>query len=382
MTKRIDKKSLRTGYTTGTCASAAAKGAAMNLLGAHPKVVEVKLPLGATANISLHESWIKDGSAFCTVIKDAGDDPDVTHGAEIGAKVSFIPSKKKSDSGKLPLILKGGKGVGVVTKPGLPVKKGEAAINPVPRKMVRASLRDVFSKNSMLSATLKRVEVTLFVPRGKELARRTFNPRLGIIGGISILGTTGIVKPFSHQAYRETICCALQIARAAGCKEVILSTGGLSERLAKSYLPRLSEESFIQMGDYVGFALNQALKNKFHRFTVTAFMGKLSKIAAGCSYTHARSFTLDVEFFLSLGKEAGVKPKVLKEISQSLTTRGILEILLKYSEHTLIDRVCTKAVKKLHHMSQQKGSIFLVLFSFDNEVLWYGSKEGKIAGIN
>ena len=381
MTKK-KKNSLRTGYTTGTCASAAAKGAAMILLGARPKEVEVKLPLGTTVTIPLKESRVKDGTAYCTVIKDAGDDPDVTHGAEIGAKVSFIPLKKKSESGKPSIILKGGEGVGVVTKPGLPVKKGESAINPVPRKMIRSSLKDALSKDFKNSALLNRVEATLFIPRGEELAKKTFNPRLGILGGISILGTTGIVKPFSHQAYRETICCALQIARAAGCKEVILSTGGLSERLAKTYLPRLSEESFIQMGDYVKFSLNQAIQKKIRRITVSAFMGKLSKIAAGCSYTHARSFPLDVEFLVSLGKEAGIRPKGLKEISQSITTRGILEILLKRREYTLIDLVCNKAVEKLYQMSTQKGAIFLVLFSFDNEVLWYGGKEGRIAGIN
>jgi cobalt-precorrin-5B (C1)-methyltransferase len=382
MTKKKERKSLRTGYTTGTCASAAAKGAAMILLGARPKAVEVKLPLGTTATIPLEESRVKDGTAYCTVIKDAGDDPDVTHGAEIGAKVSLIPLKKKREGGKLSIILKGGEGVGVVTKPGLPVKKGESAINPVPRQMIRSSLRDALSKDYKNSALLKRVEATLFVPRGEELAKKTFNPRLGILGGISILGTTGIVTPFSHQAYRETICCALQIARAAGCKEVVLSTGGLSERLAKTYLPRLSEESFIQMGDYVEFSLNQAIQKKIRRITVSAFMGKLSKIAAGCSYTHARSFPLDVEFLVSLGKEAGIRPTVLKEISQSITTRGIVEILLKRRGDTLIDLVCNKAVEKLYQMSTQKGAIFLVLFSFDNEVLWYGGKEGKIAGIN
>ena len=381
MTKK-KKNSLRTGYTTGTCASAAAKGAAMILLGAHPKAVEVKLPLGTTATIPLYESRVKDGTAYCTVIKDAGDDPDVTHGAEIGAKVSFTPLKKKSEGGRLSIILKGGEGVGVVTKPGLPVKKGESAINPVPRKMIRSSLKDALSKDFKNSALLNRVEATLFVPRGEELAKKTFNPRLGILGGISILGTTGIVKPFSHQAYRETICCALRIARAAGCKEVVLSTGGLSERLAKTYLPRLSEESFIQMGDYVKFSLNQAIQKKIRRITVSAFMGKLSKIAAGCSYTHARSFPLDVEFLVSLGKEAGIRPKVVKEISQSITTRGILEILLKRREYTLVDLVCNKAVEKLYQMSTQKGAIFLVLFSFGNEVLWYGGKEGRITGIN
>jgi cobalt-precorrin-5B (C1)-methyltransferase len=381
MTKKRDKKSLRTGYTTGTCASAAAKGAALTFLDVHPKAVDIALPLGTTATIPLHKSWIKNNSAYCMVIKDAGDDPDVTHGAQIGAQVSFISSGRKALSGRQSVLLKGGDGIGVVTKAGLPVKKGEAAINPIPRRMIRKSLREALSQDPAFSASLSRVEVMLFVPRGRELAKKTFNPRLGILDGISILGTTGIVKPFSHQAYKETICCALQIARAAGCKEIILSTGGLSERLAKAYFPSLRGESFIQMGDYVGFALNQALKNKFHHITVSAFMGKLSKVAAGCTYTHARSSPLDVKFFLSLGRRIGVKAKVLKEISQSLTTRGILKILLKHGEYALIDAVCIYAVKKLYEISQKRGTIFLVLCSFDNEVLWYGGKKGKIAGI-
>lgn len=353
----------------------------MTLLGLNPNAAEIKLPLGDTATIPLCKSWTKNGTSYCTVIKDAGDDPDVTNGAEIGAQVSIIPFKKKVKGEKLIIALKGGKGIGMVTKPGLPVRKGEAAINPVPRKMIRSAIREAFSRDSGIVDLSNRVEVTLFVPRGEELAKKTFNPRLGILGGISILGTTGIVKPFSHQAYKETICCALQIARAVKCKEVVLSTGGLSERLAKTYLPCSKEESFIQMADYVGFSLKEALKNGFHNITVSAFMGKLSKIAAGCTYTHARNFPLDIELFISLGKRLGIKTRVLKEISHSITTRGVLEILLKHRECSIIDAICTQAVEKLYQMSQGKGKIFLVLFSFDNEVLWYGSREGKIAGI-
>lgn len=353
----------------------------MALLGHHPKTAEVKLPLGSLATIPLFKSWTKNDAAYCTVIKDAGDDPDVTHGAEIGAQVSLIPLKRKVKGEKLMIALKGGKGVGVVTKPGLPVKKGEAAINPIPRKMIRGAVREVFLQDPALMDLSNRVRVTMFVPGGEDLAKKTFNPRLGILGGISILGTTGIVKPFSHQAYKETISCALQIARAMKCKEVVLSTGGLSERLAKTYLSCSKEESFIQMGDYVGFSIKEAIKNGFHNMTISAFMGKLSKIAAGSVYTHARSFPLDIELFVSLGKRLGTKTRVLKEISHSITTRGIVEILLKHREYAIIDAICTQAIEKLYQMSRGKGKIFLLLFSFDQKVLWYGSREGKIAGI-
>jgi cobalt-precorrin-5B (C1)-methyltransferase len=381
MTSSSSKKPLRTGYTTGTCASAAAKGAVMAFLGLRPRVVDVSLPLGDTAAIPLCRRWKKNGTFYCTVVKDAGDDPDVTNGAVIGAQISPLFSETKRKGKNPTVVIKGGEGIGLVTKPGLPVKKGEAAINPVPRKMIRRSVREALLQDPEVSASVSGIEVVLFVPRGEELAKKTFNPRLGILGGISILGTTGIVKPFSHQAYKETISCELHIARALQCRKIVLSTGGVSERMAKAYLPGLKKESFIQMADFVGFSLDQAQKNGFKHITVSAFMGKLSKMAAGCTYTHARSFPMDLELFMALGKQLKVKPAILKKVSLSITTRGILEILLKHREYAIIAALCSRAVAKLSQMNHNKTTISLLLFSFNGEVLWYGGKRGKIAGI-
>ena len=381
MARTTRKKPLRNGYTTGTCAAAAAKGAVLTLLGHSQKEVPISLPLGETATIPLHERWSENGMPHCTVIKDGGDDPDVTHGAVIGAFINAIPSRERRRGGSLPVIIKGGTGVGLVTKPGLPVKAGEAAINPIPRKMIRRAIREAFAQDPSSALSLKKIEVTLFVPEGKELAKKTFNPRLGILGGISILGTTGIVKPFSHQAYRETICCALDIATAARARKIVLSTGGMSERFARRQFPRLKEEAFIQMGDLVSYALNQSLKKGFNNITIAAFMGKLSKIAAGSTYTHARSFPIDIALLVSLGKGLNLPGNLLQKISRSITTRGMLEILLKHEAYQLIDALCQQAVKSLYSMVQHKGTILLVLYSFDGKVLWYGGKEGKIAGI-
>ncbi len=382
MSHTTRKKPLRNGYTTGTCAAAAAKGAVLALLGHSPKEVPVSLPQGKTVTIPLHKRWSEDGIQNCTVIKDGGDDPDVTHGAVIGACIKTIPAKEKRRGGSLKVVIKGGTGVGRVTKPGLPVKAGEAAINPVPRKMIRRSIREAFAQDTLSLHSLNGVEVTIFVPQGQELAKKTFNPRLGIFGGISILGTTGIVKPFSHQAYRETISYGLDIARAAGAKETVLSTGGMSERFARRQFPSIKEEAFIQMGDYVGYALNQTLKKGFRRTTIAAFMGKLAKIAAGSTYTHARSFPLDIALLVSLGKELNLPGNLLQKISRSITARGVLEILLKYKAYQLIDALCQKAVKSLYQMVQNKGTIHLVLYAFDGKLLWYGGKEGKSAGIS
>ncbi len=381
MSSAVGKKKLRSGYTSGTCAAAAAKGAALTLLGQTPHTVMVSLPFGEKAAIALRECRRQGDRGYAAVVKDAGDDPDVTNGAIIGAELSFIRSKGNAARGIVPVTLHGGTGVGVVTKPGLPVRKGGPAINPVPRAMIRRAIREAMAEAGDQPRLLKEVDVTIVVPDGVALAKKTFNPRLGILGGISILGTTGIVKPFSHQAYKETIALALNIARASGCREVVLSTGGQSERLAMRRFPRLRQESFVQMGDYVGFALEQALSHGFKRITMAAFMGKLTKIAAGASQTHARNVQLEMSFVTSLGKRLRLNADLLNAIERSVTMRGVLELLLRHNSYSLIDALCKQAVKQLYAMTAGKGSISLMLFSFDGMVLWYGGKEGKREGI-
>lgn len=375
------KKKLRSGYTTGTCAAAAAKGATMVLLGQTPNTVMVSLPFGEKAAIALQECRKHGARGYATVVKDAGDDPDATNGAIIGAELSFISAKGSAARGVVPVAIHGGTGVGLVTKPGLPVRKGGPAINPVPRSMIRRAIREAIAEAGETSRSIKTVDMTIFVPDGEALAKKTFNPRLGILGGISILGTTGIVKPFSHQAYKETIALALNIAHASGCREVVLSTGGQSERLAMRRFPRLPQESFVQMGDYVGFALTQALTHGFRRITVAAFMGKLTKIAAGSAYTHAGSFPLEVSFVAALGERLRLSAALLRNIERAVTVRGILELLLKKKSYSLIDAICMKAMEKLYGMTGGKGSISVMLFSFDGTMLWYGGKEGRREGI-
>jgi cobalt-precorrin-5B (C1)-methyltransferase len=341
----------------------------------------VSLPFGGQAAIALQECRIQGGRGYATVVKDAGDDPDVTNGAVIGAELSFISAKGSAARGRVPITLHGGKGVGLVTKPGLPVRKGGPAINPVPRTMIRRAIREAIAEAGDPHRSIKAVDVAIFVPDGETLAKKTFNPRLGIIGGISILGTTGIVKPFSHQAYKETIALALNIARASGCREVVLSTGGQSERLAMVRLSPLCGESFIQMGDYVGFSLKQALSRGFRRITVAVFMGKLTKIAAGAAYTHAGNVPLEMSFVAALGKRLRLNADLLRAIERSVTMRGVLELLLRRKAYALIDAICKQAIGELYAMTGGKGTISVLLFSFDGRVLWHGGKEGKREGI-
>jgi cobalt-precorrin-5B (C1)-methyltransferase len=281
-------RKLRTGFTTGTAAAAAAKAAMLHLLEGKPQPdVRIQLLNGDAIRIPIHSSERKDDrSAICTVIKDAGDDPDITHGAEIGAKVSLEKTLKGGD-----IKIAGGIGVGTVTKPGLEVSPGEPAINPGPRRMITASVQEVLDR-----ACLKvPVQVEIFVPRGEILAKNTLNARLGIVGGISILGTTGAVKPLSHAAYVATIAAALSVARAAGLRHIVFSTGRRSERFSQAIWTKLPAEAFIQIGDYFKQSLQMASCRGFGAVTLAVFFGKAIKMAQGIGHTHAKKSQLSLE---------------------------------------------------------------------------------------
>ena len=219
----------------------------------------------------------------------------------------------------------GGEGVGRVTKPGLALAVGEPAINPVPRRMIRRSLHQVWER--YCPGQPLRLGVEIFVPRGEELARHTLNHRLGIVGGISILGTTGLVKPFSHQAYRATIVASLRVARALGLKQIAFSTGGKSESHLKVLLPELPEAAFVQMADYVRFALRTAANLGFAEITTVAFFGKALKIAQGRGHTHASRGLADLGQLARLVREQTGDVRLAREISRANASRQALEIL-------------------------------------------------------
>jgi cobalt-precorrin-5B (C1)-methyltransferase len=231
----------------------------------------------------------RQGRAECSVIKDAGDDPDVTHKAEIGARVILTKSKTGPRPNQGPkIIIRGGKGVGRVTKPGLEIPPGQPAINPGPRKMITEAIHDVLGKDDG-DVT---VSAEIYVPRGQVLAEKTLNARLGILGGISILGTTGIVRPMSHDAFIATIKSALSVARASGLNQVVLTTGRRSERHAQTHWPQMSPEAFIQIGDFFKMSLESAAENSFGRITLAVFFGKALKMAQGVPHTHAAKSAL------------------------------------------------------------------------------------------
>ncbi len=252
-----EPKELRRGWTTGACATAATKAAYQALLtGDFPDPVEITLPKGGTASFALTRHTLSGKSASAAIIKDAGDDPDVTHGALVSATVNLLPP----GSG---VVFRAGEGVGTVTRPGLPIPPGEPAINPVPRQMMRTAIDEV----SQLNGGAGDVEITVSIEGGAELAVKTMNPRLGILGGLSVLGTTGIVRPFSCAAWIASIHRGIDVARAVGLSHVVGATGASSEDAVKARYD-LDETAFLDMGDFAGGLLKYLRSHPVDRLTL------------------------------------------------------------------------------------------------------------------
>jgi cobalt-precorrin-5B (C1)-methyltransferase len=320
------KKKLRTGFTTGTAAAAATKGALRLLVeGMTPASVQIRLLTGDYITIPIHVCRsVREGRAECSVIKDAGDDPDVTHKAEIGARVELTKSKPGPRSGPGPKILiSGGEGVGRVTKPGLEVLPGQPAINSGPRQMISEAIHDVLGKDR----TDISVSTEIFVPRGEVLAQKTLNARLGILGGISILGTTGVVRPMSHDAFIATIRSALSVARASGFKKIVLTTGRRSERFAQDLWPHLAEEGFVQIGDFFKMSLEAAASQGFEQATLAVFFGKALKMAQGVPHTHAAKASLTLNRLADWALEITGSRELSNHILAANTARHAFDII-------------------------------------------------------
>ena len=299
---------LRRGWTTGACATAAARAAFAALHGAgHPDPVEIALPGGARVAFALALGEVGDGWARAGIVKDAGDDPDVTHGALVVATVRPAPAGAG-------VVFRAGEGVGTVTRPGLPIPPGEPAINPVPRAMIRAAIAEA----AELLGVAPDADVELAVPGGGLLAERTLNGRLGIVGGLSILGTTGIVVPYSCAAWIDTIHRGIDVARALGLGHVAGATGNTSE-VAVRALHGLAEPALIDMGDFVGGMLKYLRRHPVERVTVAGGVAKMTKLAQGLLDLHSKRGEVDRGFLAGRARAAGGGPALAQAILASNT---------------------------------------------------------------
>ena len=340
---------LHSGLTTGTCATAAAVAATLRLIkGETPDEVPVLLPNGETIMVAIGYG---EGYAYC--IKEAGDDPDVTNGLEIRASVEPAESFE----------IYGGKGVGKFTLPGFDYPPGEAAINKVPREMIRHNLEPLNIDYSPLT-------ITISVPQGAEIALRTFNPRLGIEGGISIIGVSGIVKPFSEEAFIDSIRKCMTIAKASGSERVVINSGGKSERFVKSLYPNLPQQAFVEYGNYIGETLKMANELGFKYVTLGVMLGKAVKLADGHLDTHSRKTTMDKGFIAQLLKESGCD----NDINNITLARELWAMIPS-------DKVNTFASTIIHHCAEYCNPLLpngnLTILLIDDEGRIYNSKREK-----
>jgi cobalt-precorrin-5B (C1)-methyltransferase len=352
-----DRRGLRTGYTTGACSAAAAKAATRYLVsGVAPEEIETTLPNGQHVTFPLKRCERVGTHAICSVVKDAGDDPDCTHGAELVADVELTT--------RAGIELRGGEGVAQVTKPGLGLEVGTSAINPVPRQNITAMVEE-----ELISSSFHGAHVVISVPGGEEMAKKTINERLGLVGGISILGTTGIVKPYSTAAFKTSVIQAIDVAIAQGAREMVLTTGGRSEAYAMKLYPRLPEAAFIQMGDFVGVAVKHCARREVDRAIIVGMIGKLSKMANGKMQTHAAGSEVNMDLLADLVAELGADEEFQSQIRNSNTARHVLELCKAAGYGEITTLVCRKAVEHCMQHAGGKLPVLAYLMDFEGELL-------------
>ena len=307
---------LRRGWTTGACAAAASRAAYAALLtGRFPDPVAIRLPGGRTPSFPLALAELGGDAARAGIVKDAGDDPDVTHGALIVAECAWAPA----GSG---VVFAAGEGVGTVTRPGLQLAVGEPAINPAPRAMIRAALADLAEANGAPPPDLR---VTISIPGGAALAEKTMNARLGILGGLSVLGTTGIVVPYSCASWIHAIQRGIDVARAAGLDHIAAATGTTSERAVQA-LYGLPDHALIDMGDFVGGTLKYLRRRPIGRLTLAGGFAKMAKLAAGHLDLHSSRSRVDGAMFAELLAELGAGTEIVSAAGASDSAGAVLDL--------------------------------------------------------
>ncbi|CCK78179.1 cobalt-precorrin-5B (C(1))-methyltransferase CbiD [Desulfobacula toluolica] len=356
----MSSKTLKKGFTTGAAAAAAVKAALLSFFFKDPDFVEILFLTGEKKKIDIKSiKKISENTVEVLVVKNAGDDPDITHKAEIGVRVTV------SDSNEFAIQIIGGKGVGTVTKPGLELPVGEPAINPGPRTMIRNSVADVFDR---FNVRQKKVDVEIFVPQGEVLAQKTLNARLGILGGISILGTTGLVTPMSHDAYIATIKSSICVAAAMGIDTLVFTTGRRSERFAIEIFKSFGEEAFIQTGDFFKASLDMAMLNSGIKSIIyTVFFGKAVKMALGFEHTHAAKSELTLKKLSTWAMDITGNRKLESLICRANTARHAFSYI--YPEYPeLMVYVGKKIIQTATRFSYNKLKIKVIILDFDGTI--------------
>jgi cobalt-precorrin-5B (C1)-methyltransferase len=355
-TAKVRTRALRTGWTTGACSAAAAKAAAVVLRGdPAPATVAIPLPVpfrgSDRATFAVERAEAIGDEAEAVVVKDAGDDPDVTDRAHLTVRLAWADEPGVG--------FRAGPGVGTATKPGLGLPVGEAAINGTPRRMIAAAVGEV------LDLDARGVTCTISVPGGEAMARKTTNARLGILGGISILGTTGIVRPFSTASWRASVEQAVDVLAAQGLDTVVLTTGGRTERAAMRLVPGLPDVCFIEVGDFTGAALRKAVDHGVPDVVFVGMAGKLAKLAAGVLMTHWTKSKVDTGLLAELTTEAGGTPELAAEVGAANTARHAYELWRAAGLDTACDLLCARVEANLERFAEGRITARVAMVDFD-----------------
>ena len=361
----VNGKKLKKGYTTGACAASETK-AAVSMLFTGEKCKEEKndTPIGKELTLKVHDIKVDEDICSCSVIKDGGDDPDVTHGLKIFAYAKPINSSI--------IEIKAGIGIGIVTLEGLRVPVGSPAINPIPMQMIKNEIYKVLPEG-------RGVEVTISVPKGEEVAKKTFNPRLGIIGGISILGTTGIVNPMSEEALKDSLTIQLDILAAKGVKEVVYAFGNFGEDFIKNEL-KIDLSCVIKVSNYIGFMLEQASIKGFKKVMVIGHIGKLVKVAAGIFQTHSRVADARMEILTAYAAIEGADTKISKSIYNCITTTAAIKIIKSNGLERVFEVIAENVSKRCSQYTYNSLEFGTILFGDENILLAMDSSAKKILG--
>ncbi len=360
--RAIPKGPLREGFTTGTSATAAAKAALVSIIKQEKQdLVNVQLPIDKVLTIKIHTNDYQSNWAKCSVIKDAGDDPDVTNGAEVGCEVQLTTNKD--------IVFIGGEGVGTVTLPGLELNVGEPAINPVPRQMMENAVKKLLHDYDLECG----VTISVFVTDGKKLAKRTLNERVGIMNGLSILGTTGIVKPYSSASYIASIVQGIDVAVANGIDELVINSGGRSEKYLKALFPDTSAQGFIHYGNWIGETLKKIKTAPIKKVTIGIMLGKAVKLAYGKTDTHSCISSWNKDFVSNIAASCGYDEQIQNEI-KNLNMAGRLIELFSFNEDELFYQRLLEKCYEQTKVIINKTALDIYLIGKDGSYIKYINK--------
>lgn len=375
----IDGKKYRRGYTTGSCAAAASKAATYMLMKKNKlNEVSIDTPKGIYLTLKPENIEITDKYAICSIKKDGGDDIDATHTMDIFAKVELIDRLNEDED----IHVTGGIGVGLVTKKGLQVEVGKYAINPVPMKMIKSEVKKVLSEELNTSINEdKTLKITISAPQGVEVAKKTFNPRLGIVGGISILGTSGIVEPMSEEGWKKSLSIELEMKRNQGLDKIILVPGNHGEEFIKNQL-NLDSKYVVRMSNFVGYMLMEAKRMGYKKILLAGHIGKFIKISAGIFQTHSKVADARNEIMISNLALMGAPLDFLQNINQCVTTEAAVE-LIDQSEYTPVyDILCNKCRDRIQtYLGDDEIEVGVYMFRMDKSYLGKSDKSEDIVEV-